>query len=113
MTAVQVDAFGGVECLRIVESAKPVPCGSEVLIRVAASGLNYSDLMQREGIYPGGPTPPYFPGIEAAGVIESVGTDIGQRLLPGARVAFIVPNGAHSEYVAVNAQDCIGLPDEL
>ena len=71
MKAIRVDAFGGVEGLRVVDCPKPVSRDGEVLVRVSASGVNFSDVMQREGLYPGGPLPPYVPGIEAAGVIES------------------------------------------
>jgi NADPH2:quinone reductase len=113
MKAIQVEAFGGVEGLRVVERPKPLPREGEVLVRVAASGLNYSDVMQREGLYPGGPTPPYFPGIEAAGVIESVGTQTYEPTLLGSRIACITQGGAHAEYVLAEARACIPLPDEL
>ncbi len=113
MKAIQVDAFGGVEGLRVVERPKPLPREGEVLIRVAASGLNYSDVMQREGIYPGGPKPPYFPGVEAAGVVESVGTQTNGQTLLGSRIACITRGGAHAEYVLAEARACIPLPDEV
>jgi NADPH:quinone reductase len=113
MKAVQVDAFGGVEGLRVVERPKPSPRDGEVLVRVAASGLNYSDVMQREGIYPGGPKPPYFPGVEAAGIVESVGTERDGPTLLGSRVACITRGGAHAEYVLAEARACIPLPDEV
>lgn len=114
MKAVQVDAFGGIEGLRVVGRPKPSPREGEVLVRVAASGLNYADLMQREGFYPGGPTPPYFPGIEAAGVVESVGTQTqGQRLRPGSRVVCITQGGAQAEYVIAEESACTLLPDEI
>jgi NADPH2:quinone reductase len=113
MKAVQVDAFGGVEGLRIVERPKPLPREGEVLVRVAASGLNYADVMQREGLYPGGPRPPYFPGIEAAGVVELVGTQRDGPTLLGSRIACITQDGAHAEYVLAEARACIPLPDEV
>src|SRR5215213_6977263 len=114
MKAVQVDAFGGVEGLRVVECPKPSPRVGEVLLRVAASGLNYADVMQREGLYPGGPTPPYFPGIEAAGVVESVGTEShGTGLRRGSRVVCITQGGAQAEYVIAEESACTLLPDEI
>lgn len=113
MKAVQVDAFGGVDGLRVVERPKPLLREGEVLVRVEASGLNYSDVMQREGLYPGGPKPPYFPGIEAAGVVESVGTRQDEQTLLGSRVACITQGGAHAEYVIAEARACIPLPDDL
>ncbi|HEX8128956.1 MAG TPA: NADPH:quinone oxidoreductase family protein [Pyrinomonadaceae bacterium] len=113
MKTVQVDAFGGVENLRVVERPKPVPREGEVLVRVAASGLNYSDVMQREGIYPGGTRPPYFPGIEAAGVVELAGTQRDEPTLLGSRIACITQGGAHAEYVLAEARACIPLPDAV
>jgi NADPH2:quinone reductase len=114
MKAVQVDAFGGVEGLRVVERPQPVPREGEVLVRVAASGLNYADLLQREGLYPGGPTPPYFPGIEAAGVVESTGMQTnGTRIRQGTRVACITQGGAQAEYVTAEESACTLLPDEV
>src|ERR1044071_8174963 len=104
MKAVQVDAFGGVEVLRVVERPKPEPGAGEVLIRVAACGLNYSDVMQREGLYPGGPKPPYFSGVEAAGIVESIGTNTNGQTLLGSRIACITQSGAHAEYVLADAR---------
>ena len=62
--------FGGVDQLELVELPDPQPQPGQVRIRVEASGLNYADVMQREGLYPGGPKPPFIPGLEAAGVVE-------------------------------------------
>ena len=111
MKAVQVGAFGGVEVLRVVERPQPEPGAGELLIRVAACGLNYSDVMQREGLYPGGPKPPFFPGVEAAGVVESVGANVDGQPPPGSRVACITGGGAHAEYVVAEAGSCVPLPD--
>jgi NADPH2:quinone reductase len=113
MKAIQVAAFGGVEVLQVVERPRPLPLAGEVLIRVESAGLNYSDLMKREGLYPGGPKPPYFPGVEAAGVVESVGTNQDGPTLLGQRVACVTDGGAHAEYVCAKARACIPLPDEL
>ncbi|HYY56100.1 MAG TPA: zinc-binding dehydrogenase [Pyrinomonadaceae bacterium] len=113
MKAVRVDAFGGVEVLRVLERPKPEPGESEALIRVAASGLNYSDVMQREGLYPGGPKPPFFPGVEAAGVVEATGKKARASALVGSRVACITTGGAHAEYVLAGARSLIPLPDAI
>src|SRR5256885_283478 len=104
MKAVQVDTFGGADVLRLLERPQPSPRAGEVLVRVAASGLNYADVMQREGLYPGGPRPPYLPGMEAAGVVESVGTKEDEPTLLGARAACITRGGAHAEYVVADAR---------
>jgi hypothetical protein len=66
MKAARVKAFGDVNQLEVVELPNPVPGQHDVIIKVKAFGLNYADLMQREGYYPGGPKPPYILGLEAA-----------------------------------------------
>jgi NADPH2:quinone reductase len=113
MKAVRVDAFGGVEVLRVLEHSRPEPRAGEVLIRVEACGLNYADVMQREGLYPGGPKPPYFPGIEAAGVVEAVGAEAETSISKGSRVVCLTTGGAHAEYVTAPARACIPLPAEV
>jgi NADPH2:quinone reductase len=112
MKTVRVDGFGGIENLHLVERPEPRPREGELLMRVAACGLNYADVMQREGLYPGGPKPPYYPGVEAAGVVESVGP--GTSASPvGSRVAAITRGGAHAAYVIADASACIALPDPV
>ncbi|MBD0326807.1 MAG: NADPH:quinone oxidoreductase family protein [Pyrinomonadaceae bacterium] len=113
MKAIRVDAFGGVDVLQLVERSKPEPREGEVLVRVEASGLNYADVMQREGLYPGGPKPPYFSGVEAAGVVESTGAQESALTPVGTRVVCLVPSGAHAEYVLAHERACIPLPDSV
>jgi NADPH:quinone reductase len=113
MKAIRVDAFGGVEVLQFVERSKPEPREGEVLVRVEASGLNYSDVMQREGLYPGGPKPPYFPGVEAAGVVESMGAQSNISTPVGSRVMCLTAGGAQAEYVLAHERACIPLPDKI
>jgi len=112
MQAVCVEAFGGVDVLQIVERQVPQPGHGEVLVRVAAAGLNYSDLMQREGVYPGGPKPPFFPGVEAAGIIEAVGPETSELTI-GSRVACIAQQGAQAEFLLARCEACVVLPDLL
>ena len=113
MKAIRVDAFGGVEVLEVVERSKPEPREDEVLVRVEAAGLNYSDVMQREGLYPGGPKPPYFPGVEAAGVVESNGAQGSISTPVGSRVMCLTSGGAQAEYVLAHERACIPLPDKI
>jgi NADPH2:quinone reductase len=89
-----------------------VPVAGEVLVRVKACGLNYADVLQREGLYLGGPKPPYFPGAEAAGVVESVGPGVTSPSA-GSRVAVIAANGMQADCVVVEASSCILLPDAI
>ena len=112
MKAVQVNVFGGTDGLEIVELPDPVPDKDEVVVRVKACGLNFADVMQREGLYPGGPKPPYISGLEAAGVVESVGTSVGDSLPVGSRVV-VLKSGAHAELITADWRACIRLPEAL
>ncbi len=108
MKAVRVKGFGGVDQLEFVELPDPEPQPGEVCIRVAACGLNYADVMQREGLYPGGPKPPFIPGLEAAGVVES-----GDSMPVGSRVIAIAKSGCHASRVCVSAAACMPVPDSM
>ncbi len=112
MKAARVNAFGGVEQLEMVELPDPVPEPHEVVLKVEACGLNFADVMQREGLYPGGPKPSYIPGLEAAGVVEALGTDVGDSLTVGTRVVALA-SGAHAERVRTTARTCIRLPESM
>ena len=112
MKAIQVNAFGGGDQLEMVELPDPVPDKLEVLIKVEACGLNYADAMQREGLYPGGPKPPYIAGLEAAGVVESLGPEVGDSLPVGSRVV-VLKAGALGELVKADWRACIRLPETL
>lgn len=112
MKAARVNAFGGIDQVEIVELPDTVPDAHEVVIRVAACGLNFADVMQREGLYPGGPKPPYVPGLEAAGVVESRGAEVGDSLPVGTRVVALA-RGAHAERVRTTMHSCIRLPESM
>src|SRR5580698_483338 len=73
MRVVAVKRYGDPEVLEAREMPDPQVNSGEVLIRVKAAGVNFADLMQRMGIYPGVPKPPFVPGLEVAGVVEKVG----------------------------------------
>lgn len=112
MKVARVKAFGDVDQIEIVELPDPVPDKHEVVVQVKACGLNYADAMQREGFYPGGPKPPYIPGLEAAGVVESLGAEVGDSISIGDRVV-VLNSGAHAEKVRANARACIRLPEGM
>ena len=118
MIALEVTAFGGPGVLRVVERAEPAPGPGEVLIRVEAVGVGWSDLLQREGAYPGGPTPPYVAGQEAAGVVVAHGPSVagapaGAAPPIGARVSAIARLGLCAEYAAVPQAACVAWSGEL
>ena len=104
MKQIIVDAFGDSSHLQLVDAPEPE---GEVVVEVKAAGLNYADLMQREGMYLGGPKPPYVPGGEAAGVV------VRGALPAGTRVMVMAKGGCYAERVAVRAYQCIPLPDAI
>ncbi|HEX3142951.1 MAG TPA: NADPH:quinone oxidoreductase family protein [Pyrinomonadaceae bacterium] len=108
MRAAQVKGFGDVDQLEIVQLPDPQPQAGQVRIRVAASGLNYADVMQRAGLYPGGPKPPFISGVEAAGVVEA-----GEGLPIGARVMVVSAGNCHAETLCVSAASCMPIPDSM
>ncbi len=109
MRQVRISVFGGIERLEIATVAEPVPAAGEVLVDVRACGLNFSDLVQREGLYVGGPTPPFVPGVEAAGIVIAHGRGVAAPAI-GARVVVAARGGLQAERVAVPATSCIELP---
>jgi NADPH2:quinone reductase len=112
MKAARVNGFGGIEQLEIVELPEPIPEKHEVVVEVKACGLNYADVKQREGLYPGGPKPPYISGLEAAGVVHSLGPEASDKLPTGTRVIVIRP-GAQAELIRADSRTCILLPENM
>lgn len=108
MKAVRVKGFGDVDQLELVELPDPEPQPGQVRIRIKACGLNYADVMQRAGLYPGGPQPPFIPGLEAAGVVEA-----GDSWPIGSRVVVVAGNGCHAEQICVGAAGCMPIPDSM
>lgn len=74
--------------------------------------MNFADIQQRHGAYLGGPRPPYVPGLEAAGIAESVGASV-RTIRPGTRVVALAPRGMHAEYAVAEANATYPLPDEI
>jgi NADPH2:quinone reductase len=111
MKAVRVHAHGGPEALRFEEIADPRPRSGEAIVRVAAAGVNFIDVYHRTGLYR--PTePPFTPGVEAAGEVESVGESVS-AVRVGDVVAFAGPLGSYAERVAVAAERLVGVPAEV
>jgi NADPH:quinone reductase-like Zn-dependent oxidoreductase len=97
--------------------ADPQPKAGEVLIRVRAVGVNFADLLQRMGLYPKTPKPPFIPGIEIAGVVEKI-TDgsraaDGRPLAPGEAVSAMTRFKAYAEWVAVPADEVFRVPSGM
>ncbi len=115
MKAVEIGAFGGPEVLRLAERPVPAPGAGEVLIRVAASGINRPDVLQRKGAYPPPPGAPDLPGLEVAGTLvagdAAVLAEAGLAL--GDRVCALVAGGGYAEYCAAPAAQCLPVPKGL
>jgi putative PIG3 family NAD(P)H quinone oxidoreductase len=98
--------------LRVVERPVPAPKADEVLIRVAAAGVNRPDVYQRMGAYPPPPGAPSIPGLEVAGEVVALGEGANPALL-GQKVCALVGGGGYAEYVAAPAGQCLPVPDAL
>ncbi|WP_407408046.1 zinc-binding alcohol dehydrogenase family protein, partial [Peribacillus sp.] len=112
MKAIQFEAYGGPEVLKLTEKEKPTPTGYEVLIEIDCVGVNYADTARREGQYVV-PTPlPFIPGAEVAGVVVEVGEKV-TKIKAGTRVVSLIESGGYSEYALSNEFSAIPLPDEI
>ncbi|HEY0224173.1 MAG TPA: alcohol dehydrogenase catalytic domain-containing protein, partial [Pseudolabrys sp.] len=97
MTAIGIKAPGGPEVLVPEQRAVPVPGEGEVLVKVAAAGVNRPDVMQRQGLYPPPPGSPDIPGLEIAGDIVALGANV-HRWKTGDRGMALVIGGGDAEY---------------
>ena len=112
MRAVVIDHPGGPEVLKLREVPDPVPAADEVLIAITAAGVNRADLSQREGSYPPPPGAPPYPGMECAGRIAAVGSEI-TGWQPGDAVCALLAGGGYAEQVAVPAGQVLPIPAGL
>src|ERR1044071_6104213 len=103
---------GGIEVMKVQEKPDPQPRAGEVLIRVRASGLNFADILSRQGLYPDSPPKPCVMGYEVSGVIEAVGEGINSSFV-GKSVAEMTRFGGQSELVVVKANQVFDKPDKL
>ncbi|MGD9528629.1 quinone oxidoreductase family protein [Pseudonocardia sp.] len=108
MRAVVVARHGGPEVLTPTETPDPEPAAGEVLVEVAAAGVNYIDTYQREGIYP--TKVPFVLGLEGAGRVRAVGSGV-EGVAPGDRLAWCEVPGSYAELVAVPATHAVPVPD--
>ncbi|TSA05910.1 MAG: NAD(P)H-quinone oxidoreductase [Comamonadaceae bacterium] len=112
MKAIEITAFGAPEVLRQCERAMPVPGTGELLIRVAASGVNRPDVLQRTGHYPVPPGASDIPGLEVAGTIEQGDEEAlarsGYQL--GDHVCALVAGGGYAEYCVAPVGQCLPVP---
>lgn len=112
MKAIRVNELGGADKLSLEEVEKPTPRADEVLIKVAAAGINYADTMMRAGNYLTKPELPFTLGYEAAGTIEELGENVSNFEI-GQRVLATVSSGGYAEYATARAALTMPIPDEL
>ena len=112
MTAIAANGAGGPEVLGPVRLPVPRPGPGEVLIRVAAAGVNRPDVMQRMGLYPPPPGAPATPGLEVAGEIVALGDGVGPER-SGQPMCALLPGGGYAEYAVAPLGQCLPVPDAL
>ena len=115
MKAVEISSFGSPDVLRLGERPAPVPRPGEVLIRVAASGINRPDVLQRLGHYPAPVGVSDIPGLEVAGVIEAGDTQAmaAAKLAVGDRVCALVAGGGYAQWCVAPVAQCLPTPHGL
>lgn len=112
MRAIEISRPGGPEVLAEAIRPDPVPGPGEVLLRVAASGVNRADLLQRQGHYPPPPGASDIPGLECSGVIAGLGPDV-TGWQEGDRVAALLDGGGYADLVVVPAAQLLTVPDHV
>ena len=112
MTAIEIETPGGPEVLVPGERPVPAPGMGEVLIRVAAAGVNRPDVLQRQGGYPPPPGASDIPGLEVAGQVVALGPEAG-GLQPGDEVTALVTGGGYAAYCAAPVPQCLPVPKGL
>ena len=110
MEAIQIVQLGGPEVLKAVQVPDPIPNRGEVVVRVAAAGLNYVDTYHRTGLYPH--PLPFVPGQEGTGVVEMVGPDVADLAI-GDRVAWTDCYGSYAELVSIPEARAVTVPDDV
>jgi NADPH2:quinone reductase len=110
MKAIQVQTPGGADALQLVEVPVPSPGPDQVLIKIEAIGVNYIDTYHRSGLYK--VDPPISIGMEAAGIVEALGSDV-RRFAAGDRVAYCMVRGSYAEYAVVPAAQLVKAPEGI
>src|SRR5262249_60471986 len=112
MRVVVGERLGGPEVLKVTEREAPRPGPGEVVVDVAAVGVNYMDIYQREGVGNYRTEPPFVPGGEGAGTVAAVGADV-KDLAVGDHVAWAGPSASYAEQVVLPAHRVVRVPDGI
>ena len=111
MTAIEISEPGGPEVLKAVQRPVPVAGPGEVLVKVAAAGVNRPDVLQRLGAYPPPPGASDIPGLEISGTVVAAGE--GGAQLIGTKVCALVAGGGYAEYCVAPVGTCLPVPEVL
>src|SRR5881409_3606002 len=112
MRAVVTTRNGGVDVMKVETRPDPVPAKGEVLVRVKASGLNFADILARQGLYPDGPRKPCIMGYEVSGIVEAAGEETDRALI-GKSVIAMTRFGGQAELVVAPITQILEKPEIL
>ena len=112
MTAIEISTPGGPEVLLPCKRPVPVPGEGEVLVKVAAAGVNRPDVVQRMGLYPAPPGASDLPGLEVSGTVVAIGPGVETEHM-GQKVCALVAGGGYAEYCIARADVCWPVPPSL
>src|SRR5471030_663415 len=112
MQVITITQPGGPEVFKITERPTPQPAPGEVLVKVAAAGINRPDIAQRKGIYPPPPGASDIPGLEIAGTITALGEGVEHWHI-GNKVCALVSGGGYAEYCPIPEGQCLPIPGNL
>ena len=112
MNYIQIEKHGDPEVLKLHSMPVPEPGPGEVLIKVAAAGVNRPDMMQRKGLYPPPPGATDVPGLEVSGTVVSVGQNVNEPPI-NSEVCALVTCGGYAEYCLAAASICLPVPEKI
>jgi NADPH:quinone reductase len=108
--AIQVENPGASYALKLAETDKPAPKAGEVLIKVAAAGLNHADISQAKGMYPPPPGASPILGMEVSGTVEALGEGVGNCEI-GDEVCALIPGGGYAQYAVASSLCVLPVPE--
>ena len=112
MNYIKIEKHGDPDVLLLHSQPVPEPGPGEVLIRVAAAGVNRPDVMQRKGLYPPPPGATDGPGLEVSGTVVSVGENVTEPAI-GSEVCALLTCGGYAEYCLAAAPVCLPVPENM
>ncbi len=112
MTAIAISEPGGPEVLQPVQMHTPTPGPQDILIKVTAAGVNRPDCLQRQGLYPPPPGASEIPGLEVAGTVAALGSDVSRYKL-GDKVCALLTGGGYAEYCVAPEVQCLPVPEGM